>query len=86
VTIDFRPNEHGRSFPAPYSVLPGSHGLVATPLAWEEVDDRLDGGRFTIKSVAERMGGRKSDPLAAVLTVRPDLERALALLAERLRD
>jgi bifunctional non-homologous end joining protein LigD len=85
VTIDFRPNEHGRPLPAPYSVLPGPRGLVATPLAWDEVDDGLDLDCFTIETVPERMGARKSDPLAAVLTIRPDLQRALALLTELLK-
>jgi bifunctional non-homologous end joining protein LigD len=82
VRIDFLQNGQGRALAAPYSVGPGRGGIVSTPLAWDEVDDGLDAGGFTIRTVPQRMRTRGDDPLAGVLTARPDLERALARLAE----
>jgi hypothetical protein len=40
---------------------------------------------FTIKTLPERMKKMKDDPLAAVLTLKPDLQSALAKLTERLK-
>jgi bifunctional non-homologous end joining protein LigD len=82
VRIDFLQNGQGRTLAAPYSVGPGRGGAVSTPLAWDEVDDDLDAGGFTIRTVLHRMRTLGDDPLAGVLTARPDLERALARLAE----
>jgi bifunctional non-homologous end joining protein LigD len=84
VLIDFRPNRQGRALVAPFSAAPGPAALVSTPLGWEEVDESLDVGRFTIRTMPERMRSRSRDPLAAALTAKPDLERALARLRERL--
>ena len=45
---------------------------------------QLDVRQFTIKTVPERMLKLKTDPLADVLRLTPDLDRALDLLQERL--
>jgi bifunctional non-homologous end joining protein LigD len=84
VCVDFRQNVLGSALAAPFSVLPSSGGLVATPLAWDEVDEDLSPLRFTVGTVPERLERAGADPLAPVLTERPDLSRALGRLAERL--
>ena len=61
--------------------VPGA--TVSTPLDWREVNSRLDIRAFNLKTVPERLRKRKSDPLLPVLEEQPDLERALAQLAER---
>jgi len=86
VYIDFLQNGHGKLLAAPFSARPVPGALVSTPLDWDEVDDRLDISRFTIRSVPERMRGRKEDPLAPVLTAKPDLQRALARLTGQIED
>ncbi len=84
IFVDFRQNGQGKRLAAPFSTRPGAGALVSTPLDWEEVDEQLDVGRFTLQSVPDRMNARKLDPMAGVLTAKPDLERALARLRERI--
>jgi bifunctional non-homologous end joining protein LigD len=49
------------------------------------VNARLDPRKFTLKTLPARMKKRKTDPLAPVLRLKPDLARALARLTQRLR-
>jgi DNA primase len=48
------------------------------------VNSALDIRSFTIRTVPERMRKLKTDPLADVLRLTPDLHKALDLLRERL--
>jgi bifunctional non-homologous end joining protein LigD len=82
--VDFLQNGHGKLLAAPFSARPVPGALVSTPLDWNEVGKELDIRDFTIRTVPERMRVRMDDPLAAVLTAKPDLERALALLMEQM--
>ena len=83
VYLDYLQNGYGKLLVAPYSARPRPGAPVSTPLAWREVDGRLDPKAHTIKTVPQRLRRQKTDPLAGVLTTRPDLPRALALLAAR---
>jgi bifunctional non-homologous end joining protein LigD len=84
VYVDFLQNGHGKLLAAPFSARPVPHALVSTPLEWSEVTAKLDPARFTIKSVPERLRKKPADPMLRVLSLEPDLPRALARLAERL--
>ena len=55
------------------------------PLRWSEVGPRLDPAKYTLKSAPARMKKLSEDPLAPILTLRPDLHSALAKLAEKLK-
>ncbi len=80
VYLDYLQNGYGKTIVAPYSVRPRPGAPVSAPLRWSEVSARLDPARFTIRSIrarAERLG---ADPLAPVLTEKPDLLRALQRL------
>jgi len=86
VYVDTGQNGHGKLLVAPFSAraLPGAP--VSMPLRWSEVGPRLDPRRFTIRNAVARMRRLGADPLAPVLTEKPDLLGALARLAERARE
>jgi bifunctional non-homologous end joining protein LigD len=66
VLLDTARNTYGQTTVAPYAVraLPGAP--VATPLAWEEVDDpELHPRRWTLRTVRERIAER-GDPWAGI--------------------
>lgn len=84
VYVDALQNGRGKLLAAPYCVRPRPGATVSTPLDWREVTAKLDVGAFTLKTVPERLRKRKSDPLLPVLEERPDLERVLARLSEKL--
>ena len=41
VYLNFSLNEKGKGLIAPYSLLPGQSAIVATPLSWQEINDKL---------------------------------------------
>jgi bifunctional non-homologous end joining protein LigD len=84
VYIDFLQNGHGKLLAAPFTARPVPGALCSAPLLWDEVDESLDLRRFTIKSLPERMSVFGHDPLAPVLSQKPDLVTALARLSARL--
>jgi bifunctional non-homologous end joining protein LigD len=83
VYVDALQNGRGKQLAAPYAARPVPGASVSTPLEWSEVDARLDVRAFNVRTVPKRLKKRKEDPLLPVLELEPDLERALALLAER---
>ncbi len=84
VYLDYLQNGHGKLLAAPFTARPVPGALASAPLLWDEVDESLDLREFTIKSLPERMAVFDHDPLAPVLTERPDLVTALSRLAARL--
>jgi bifunctional non-homologous end joining protein LigD len=84
VYVDALQNGRGKLLAAAYTVRPRPGATVSTPLAWSEVDSRLDVGAFNLKTVPERLKKRKEDPLLPLLGIHPDLARVLELLSERL--
>jgi bifunctional non-homologous end joining protein LigD len=81
VYVDFLQNGHGKLLAAPFTARPVPGALCSATLAWDEVDETLELARFTIKSLPERMAALGSDPLAPVLTDKPDLVTAIGRLA-----
>jgi bifunctional non-homologous end joining protein LigD len=79
VHLDTKMNGHGQQVVAPYSVRPLTGAPVATPLAWNEVDDGLDPARYTPEVVRERVA-RLGDLAAPLLHGRGRLGRALAAI------
>jgi len=84
VYIDFLQNGHGKLLAAPFTARPVPGALCSAPLLWDEVDETLALSRFTIRTLPERMSALGHDPLAPVLTRKPDLVTALARLSARL--
>ena len=77
-------NGSGKLLVSPFCVRPLPGAPVSTPLAWREVNRKLDIRRHTMKTVPERMKRLKTDPLAEVIDLVPDLGSALARLQEEL--
>ncbi len=84
VYIDYLQNGHGRLIVAPYSVRPLAGAPASAPLAWSEVNSKLEIGRYTIRTLPARLRKQKRDPWAGLLDHTPDLEAALVRLHERL--
>jgi bifunctional non-homologous end joining protein LigD len=76
VLIDANQNGEGKTIASVYSVRPRPGAPVSTPLAWDEVNERLDPRVFTMDAVLERVG-RLGDLYAPVLTTRQSLAQAL---------
>jgi bifunctional non-homologous end joining protein LigD len=85
VYIDYLQNGHGRLLVAPFSARAVPSAAVSMPLEWEELTDKLTNDKYHIKNAVKRMTGLSRDPLADVLTLRPDLEKVLERLATLLR-
>jgi bifunctional non-homologous end joining protein LigD len=62
VFLDALRNAFGQTIAAPYSVRRRAHAPVSTPLAWDEVDPRLDPATFNLRTVERRFARR--DPWA----------------------
>ncbi len=84
VYLDYLQNRRGQLIAAPYCVRPEPGAPVSMPLAWRELNARLDPRRHTIRTAPARMKQKGEDPLLPVLTLRPDLHAALERLAGRL--
>ncbi len=86
VYVDYLQNGHGKTIAGPFSARPVPGATCSAPLKWSEVGGKLDPKKFTIKTLPARMKKLKDDPLRPVLTLKPDLQTALARLAERLKS
>lgn len=85
VYVDYLQNGHGKTIAGPFSARPVPGATCSAPLKWSEVNARLDPKDYTIKTLPARMKRLKVDPLAPVLTEKPDIHGALERLMERLR-
>jgi bifunctional non-homologous end joining protein LigD len=79
VLIDSNQNGEGKTIASVYSVRPKPGAPVSTPLRWDEVDESLDPGAFTMDAVLERVA-REGDLFAGVLTTKQSLAAALKSL------
>jgi len=83
IYLDVMRNSYAQLAVAPYSVRARPGAPVATPLNWDELNDKLHPGQFTIKTVPDRISdlGRSGDPWAGLGRRGSGLTRA----QERLR-
>jgi len=66
--LDVMRNSYAQLAVAPYSVRARPGAPVATPLNWDEVNDKLRPGQFTITTLPDRISdlGRSGDPWAGM--------------------
>jgi bifunctional non-homologous end joining protein LigD len=84
VYVDTGQTGQSRTIVAPYSARAYPGATVSTPLLWDEVHLALDPGAFTLFTVPERVA-RLPDPMAPLLSERPDIASAVATLGSWLR-
>lgn len=84
VFVDTGQTGRSRAIVAPYSVRAVSGASVSTPLGWDEVNLSLDPRRFDIVTVPARLAAR-GDPMAGLLSARPDVAAAVDALAKLAR-
>lgn len=59
--LDYVQHREGKTIVAPYSPRGNNKGLIATPLLWEEVNEKLTPDLFTIPNIIKRLE-RMADP------------------------
>jgi bifunctional non-homologous end joining protein LigD len=79
VLIDANQNGEGKTIASVYSVRPKPGAPVSTPLRWDEVDESLDPGAFTMDVVRRRIA-EHGDLYAGVLQNKQSLSAALRKL------
>ena len=77
VLIDANQNGEGKTIASVYSVRPKPGAPVSTPLAWDEVDDKLDPVDLHDGGRARARARRSATCYAGVLTTRQSLSKAL---------
>jgi bifunctional non-homologous end joining protein LigD len=65
--IDYGQNGEGRTIVAPYTIRARDGAVVSMPITWDELDEKLDPTRFTIRTALARIE-RDGDLFAGVLT------------------
>lgn len=81
VYVDFLQNRRGQTIVAPYVVRPVPHATVSTPLEWDELDDELHPGRFTLSNLTARVA-EVGDLFQSALTDRQNFGEAIDRLRE----
>lgn len=79
VYVDCYQNGNNKLIAAPFCVRAKPGAPVSMPLVWTEVKKGLTPGRFTIRNAIERLE-RRGDPMAPLLSLKPELNDALAKL------
>jgi bifunctional non-homologous end joining protein LigD len=82
IFVDVMRNAYGQTAVAPYSVRARDNAPVATPLRWDELDDRrTTATRWTISSVPSRLD-RDGDPWTEMMRHAQSLTRPAQRLSE----
>ena len=72
--IDYLQNGEGKTIVSPYTVRALDGATVSTPITWDEVTEKLDPTRFTIRTVLDRVA-KKGDLFARALASSAKLPR-----------
>jgi bifunctional non-homologous end joining protein LigD len=64
----------------PYSPRARTGAPVSTPLAWEELSEKMHSDHFTIRNVLRRLASIKRDPWEELSTTRQSLTQPIKKL------
>ncbi|MGE5424617.1 MAG: non-homologous end-joining DNA ligase [Syntrophothermus sp.] len=81
IYLDCHQNGQGQTIASVYSVRPKKGATVSTPLLWEEVNQKLDPGDFTIFNVPGRLE-KKGDLFKGVLGKGVNIMKSLKVLSK----
>jgi bifunctional non-homologous end joining protein LigD len=76
IFIDYMRNLRGATSIAPYSTRARPGAPVSTPLAWDELDQKLRSDHFTVGNLRRRLAGWKVDPWKRYWMLRQQLRQA----------
>jgi bifunctional non-homologous end joining protein LigD len=62
IFVDYLRNQRTATAIGTYSTRARIHAPVSTPLAWDELSDRIENNTYTIKTLPERLKKLKEDP------------------------
>lgn len=79
VYIDYLQNSKGQTLACAYSVRPNEFAGVSTPLAWSEINEKLDPKKLNIFTTPQRLN-EIGDIFKPTLSEKNDLQKALSLL------
>jgi len=76
IFVDYLRNGRGATFIAPYSPRAREGALIAMPIEWDDLSAKFKPERFSVRSAAQALRGRSSDPFAALAKARQKLPSA----------
>lgn len=80
IYIDYLRNGRGSTAVIPYSPRARTGAPVSTPLAWEELSEKMHSDHFTIRNVLRRLASIKRDPWEELNTTRQSLTQPIKKL------
>lgn len=85
IYIDCLQNRISQTVVAPYSVRPRPHANVSTPLNWKEVNERLDVGKFNIRTIPLRLK-KIGDIFSPILKEKTNLKMAIDRISKEISE
>lgn len=73
IFIDYLRNQRTATAIGTYSTRARLHAPVSTPLAWDELSDRIEDNSYTIKTLPQRLKQLKEDPWHDFWTIKQSL-------------
>ena len=77
IFVDYLRNGRGATAVASYSTRARKGGPVATPLAWDELDNDLRADKYTVENLRQRLESLKSDPWEGFFQTRQSVTQAM---------
>ena len=77
IYIDYLRNGRGATAVGAYTPRARAGAPVSTPISWEEVEQGVKPGEFTVETVPRRLAGLRTDPWAEIGKIRQTVSAAV---------